>query len=61
MAEETKTLEDLKDLMAAPAAAAEGSADVVAPETVIAAPVEPVIDAQGRAYATGKRKNAIAR
>ena len=28
-------------------------------ETV--APVEPKIDAQGRAYATGKRKNAIAR
>ena len=29
------------------------------PET--AAPAEPKIDAQGRAYATGKRKNAIAR
>jgi small subunit ribosomal protein S9 len=26
-----------------------------------AAPVEPKIDAQGRSYATGKRKNAIAR
>ena len=26
-----------------------------------AAPVEPQIDAQGRSYATGKRKNAIAR
>ena len=26
-----------------------------------AAPVEPKIDAQGRAYATGKRKNAIAK
>ena len=26
-----------------------------------AAPAEPQIDAQGRAYATGKRKNAIAR
>lgn len=26
-----------------------------------AAPAEPKIDAQGRAYATGKRKNAIAR
>ena len=25
------------------------------------APAEPQIDAQGRAYATGKRKNAIAR
>ena len=29
------------------------------PET--AAPAEPKIDAQGRAYATGKRKNAVAR
>ena len=27
----------------------------------VAAPAEPKIDAQGRAYATGKRKNAIAR
>jgi small subunit ribosomal protein S9 len=27
----------------------------------VEAPVEPKIDAQGRAYATGKRKNAIAR
>src|SRR3954462_10305617 len=27
----------------------------------VAASVEPKIDAQGRAYATGKRKNAIAR
>jgi len=26
-----------------------------------AAPVEPVIDAQGRSYATGKRKDAVAR
>ena len=45
-------LEDLKDLVVA-----EGLAD--AAETV--APVEPKIDAQGRSYATGKRKNAIAR
>ena len=29
--------------------------------TPAAAPAEPKIDAQGRAYATGKRKNAIAR
>ena len=42
------------------AASADGS---VKAETVAApaAPVEPQIDAQGRAYATGKRKNAIAR
>ena len=39
----------------APAAAEE------TPEGVIAKPVEPKIDAHGRAYATGKRKDAIAR
>ncbi len=49
MAEETRTLDDLKDMVdpAAPAAA-----DVLP---------EPKIDASGRAYATGKRKNAVAR
>ncbi len=51
MAEEKKTLEDLAEVAAtgseAPAAAA--------------APAEPKIDAQGRAYGTGRRKNAIAR
>ena len=42
------------------AASADGG---VTAETVAApaAPVEPQIDEQGRAYATGKRKNAIAR
>jgi small subunit ribosomal protein S9 len=48
MAEETRTLADLKDL--APQAP---PAEQEAPE--------PKIDAQGRAYATGKRKNAVAR
>ncbi|MEO5373323.1 MAG: 30S ribosomal protein S9 [Alphaproteobacteria bacterium] len=45
MAEEIKSFEDLRAA------------------TVAAAPerVEPKIDAQGRAYATGKRKNAVAR
>ncbi len=46
MAEETKTLEDLKDLGAA---------------TEEAALPEPKIDEHGRAYATGKRKNSVAR
>jgi small subunit ribosomal protein S9 len=32
-----------------------------APGALVAEQVEPKIDAQGRAYATGKRKNAIAR
>ena len=30
-------------------------------EQAVAAPVEPKIDAQGRSYATGRRKNATAR
>jgi len=49
MAEETKTLEDLKDL-ATDRGLAEGSP-----------PPQPRVDALGRAYATGKRKNAVAR
>lgn len=51
MAEELKSLDDLKSAVAGtPAAVAE-----------VAAPREPVRDAQGRAYATGKRKDAVAR
>ena len=48
MAQEPKTLEDLKDLAGA----------VLAAEPVLP---EAVIDAQGRSYATGKRKDAVAR
>jgi small subunit ribosomal protein S9 len=51
MAEDKKTLEDLKDL---------GGTTTVAQETVEVTR-ERVVDAQGRSYATGKRKNAIAR
>lgn len=47
MSEETRTLEDLKD--------------VVTPVEEAPAPAEPKIDKYGRAYATGKRKDAIAR
>ena len=54
MAEETKTLEDLKELQEVTEAMAP-----VAPEAEILP--EPKLDAQGRAYATGKRKNAVAR
>ena len=54
-------LEDLKDVMggatAAPAAGGDAAAPVQA-ETVMA---EPKIDDLGRSYATGKRKNSIAR
>ena len=49
MSEDVKTLEDLKDL-----GGVDGAVEPVAP-------AEPKIDAQGRSYATGRRKNAIAR
>ena len=49
MAEGTKTLEDLKEVSGIEIA---GARDV---------PVEPKVDALGRAYATGKRKDAVAR
>ena len=53
MAEETRTLTDLKDLKeAAPPPEAP-------PEEAVA--LEPKIDEHGRSYATGKRKNAVAR
>lgn len=52
MSEEARSLDDLKVVMKA--------ADAVKVEAETT-PVEPQIDALGRAYATGKRKNAIAR
>ena len=64
MAEKTKTLADLKDLVNPPPAAAEGSeaeAGAAAPEAEPVVPVEPKIDDKGRSYATGKRKDAVAR
>ena len=55
MANEARSLEDLKDVI-------EGAeSEVVAPVIADETPVEPKIDEQGRAYATGKRKNAVAR
>jgi small subunit ribosomal protein S9 len=50
---EQKTLADLGAAMGMTAAATGAS--------VAAAPVQPKIDAKGRSYATGRRKNAIAR
>jgi small subunit ribosomal protein S9 len=50
MAEEQTTLEDLGDAM--------GITEAAAAE---AAPAEPKIDEHGRSYATGKRKDAVAR
>ncbi len=54
MSEEAQTIDSLEDL---------GEATGVAPveEVVSTTPTEPVIDEHGRSYATGKRKNAIAR
>jgi len=54
MAEEIKSLDDLKG-------AVEGAPEAVIAEEVAAAPREPVRDELGRSYATGKRKDAVAR
>jgi len=61
MAEDIKTLDDLKDVVAdaAPEAAVEDVAADVVTETAITR--EPVRDELGRSYATGKRKDAVAR
>jgi small subunit ribosomal protein S9 len=57
MSENIKTLEDLKGVVEGTVAAPHIDPDAVP----IAEPIEPKIDELGRAYATGKRKNAIAR
>ena len=69
MAEEPVTLENLKDAMEdaqaaadAPAEAApEASDETPAEAPADAGPAEPQIDEHGRSYATGKRKDAVAR
>ena len=75
MAEETQTAEETgaaevvvaAETKTAPAAQGEGMAalgalsETSATPAETAAPAEPKIDKQGRAYATGRRKNAIAR
>jgi len=59
MAEETKTtLEDLKEVMEGKAEAPVVAASIEEIEAVVR---EPQIDEQGRSYATGKRKDAVAR
>ena len=61
MAEDTPTLADVMPTLAdAAPTLADVAPDVISGETP-AAPVEPQLDAQGRAYATGKRKDAVAR
>ena len=61
MAEETKTLADLKDLVTPPADGVASQAGAVTPAAEPVVPVEPKIDDKGRSYATGKRKDAVAR
>ena len=66
MAEENISLENLKEAMESNAASVEStdsetSKSEIKPETRPAAPTEPVIDKHGRSYATGKRKDAVAR
>ncbi|WP_112323827.1 30S ribosomal protein S9 [Oceanibium sediminis] len=54
MAEEIKSLDDLKD-------AVSGADLAAAPEAEAYVPAEPQRDELGRSYATGKRKDAVAR
>jgi len=67
MSDTRQSLSDLKDLTsAAPAAAAPVAAEADVPQAPVQIlPVTPlreqIIDAQGRAYATGRRKDAVAR
>jgi small subunit ribosomal protein S9 len=64
MSDNRQSLTDLANLTGGEAPVAGGSAPASAPlgETVSAAPLrEKQVDAQGRAYATGRRKDAVAR
>lgn len=63
MADEIKSLDDLKSAVAGRGAEAGVLADAgdALGAGEAAAPREPVRDAQGRSYATGKRKDAVAR
>jgi len=56
MADDVKTLDDLKEVVG-------NVAEADAPEAIVepSTPREPVRDALGRSYATGKRKDAVAR
>ena len=58
MADEIKSLDELKQAVEGAAADTE---DAGAPEAMEQAPREPVRDDLGRSYATGKRKDAVAR
>ncbi len=56
---EVNNLEDLKEALEGTAVAETNNAPA-APQVAVS-PAEPKIDAQGRAYATGRRKDAVAR
>ncbi len=60
MAEDIKSLDQLKDAVTANVGGVLGSSSAEA-QSLSAAPREPQRDAHGRAYATGKRKDAVAR
>ena len=59
--QQTGSLADLKDMVEGAAASGDDAAPPLASGGEPAISAEPKIDANGRAYATGKRKNAIAR
>lgn len=59
--EETTTVSDLADLGAAMSGTATTTAAPSGTTVATGAPGEPQRDAQGRSYATGKRKDAVAR
>lgn len=68
MSDNRQSLSDLAGLTGAPAAEVAAAPAVTIAEAVTAAPVAPpmplrerIVDAQGRAYATGRRKDAVAR
>ena len=59
--QQTGSLADLKDMVEGAAAGGDDAAPPLASDGESAIPAQPKIDANGRAYSTGKRKNAIAR
>ncbi len=59
--QQTGSLADLKDMVEGAAAGGDDAVPALASDGEPAISAEPKIDANGRAYATGKRKNAIAR
>ena len=61
MADEIKSLDELKDAVASSDAASTGAGEGIIAAESPQAPKEPVRDEHGRSYATGKRKDAVAR